>query len=161
MTGDRSTVATFFDGWRSYQTLLVAAIVPLGPDQLALRPAPGMRSVGETVRHVIGARARWFHIDVGVDDERLVEWGGWDRRDAPDREAGALVEALEGTWRVMHDAMAGWADDDWAATHEDETNDPVTFTNRWIVWHLIEHDVHHGGEIAITLGMHGLPAPAL
>ena len=26
-------------------------------------------------------------------------------------------------------------------------------TRQWVIWHLIEHDVHHGGEISLTLGM--------
>jgi uncharacterized damage-inducible protein DinB len=28
-----------------------------------------------------------------------------------------------------------------------------------VVWHLIEHDLHHGGELSLTLGMHGVAAP--
>ena len=28
-------------------------------------------------------------------------------------------------------------------------------TRAWIVWHLIEHDLHHGGEISQSLGMIG------
>jgi uncharacterized damage-inducible protein DinB len=24
------------------------------------------------------------------------------------------------------------------------------------VWHVAEHDLHHGGEISLTLGVHGL-----
>jgi uncharacterized damage-inducible protein DinB len=26
-----------------------------------------------------------------------------------------------------------------------------------VVWHLIEHDVHHTGEMSIILGSHGVP----
>jgi uncharacterized damage-inducible protein DinB len=29
------------------------------------------------------------------------------------------------------------------------------------LWHLIEHDVHHGGEISQILGSHGIPALVL
>jgi len=29
------------------------------------------------------------------------------------------------------------------------------------VSHVLEHDLHHGGEIALTLGTNGLPAPDL
>jgi uncharacterized damage-inducible protein DinB len=29
------------------------------------------------------------------------------------------------------------------------------------VWHLIEHDLHHGGEISQILGSNGIPAPEL
>jgi uncharacterized damage-inducible protein DinB len=27
-----------------------------------------------------------------------------------------------------------------------------------VVWHLIEHDLHHGGEISQILGSHGVSA---
>ncbi len=29
-----------------------------------------------------------------------------------------------------------------------------------IIWDILEHDIHHGSEIATTLGVHGLPALA-
>jgi hypothetical protein len=28
-----------------------------------------------------------------------------------------------------------------------------------VIWHLIEHDLHHGGELSFSLGMHNLAAP--
>ena len=34
-----------------------------------------------------------------------------------------------------------------------------TFTRGWIDWHVIEHDLHQGDEIAYLLGMHGIKAP--
>jgi uncharacterized damage-inducible protein DinB len=27
-----------------------------------------------------------------------------------------------------------------------------------VLWHLIEHDLHHGGELSFVLSMHGLTA---
>jgi uncharacterized damage-inducible protein DinB len=27
-----------------------------------------------------------------------------------------------------------------------------------VVWHVMEHDLHHGGELSLTLGMHGMAA---
>jgi uncharacterized damage-inducible protein DinB len=27
---------------------------------------------------------------------------------------------------------------------------------RWIVWHVLEHDVHPGGEMSLTPGAHGV-----
>jgi len=32
---------------------------------------------------------------------------------------------------------------------------------QWVIWRVITHDVQHGGEIALMLGMQGLPAPEL
>jgi hypothetical protein len=42
---DGDTVGTFYRGWQDYQALLVDAVSPLTPEQLALRPAPSLRSV--------------------------------------------------------------------------------------------------------------------
>jgi hypothetical protein len=43
------------------------------------------------------------------------------------------------------------------------TNDATlaAVARRWVVRHLLEHDLHHGGELASSLGAHGLPAPRL
>ncbi|HEX4716084.1 MAG TPA: DinB family protein [Ktedonobacteraceae bacterium] len=34
-------------------------------------------------------------------------------------------------------------------------------TRQWIIWHVIEHDLHHGGEISLILGTHGLTGIAI
>lgn len=33
------------------------------------------------------------------------------------------------------------------------------FTRQRMIWNLIRHDYHHHGELALTLGMHGLAVP--
>ena len=30
-------------------------------------------------------------------------------------------------------------------------------SRQWIIWSVLEHDIHHGSEISTTLGVHGLP----
>ena len=30
---------------------------------------------------------------------------------------------------------------------------------RWIVWHVLEHEIHHRGEIFLMLGLMGMEAP--
>jgi uncharacterized damage-inducible protein DinB len=39
--------------------------------------------------------------------------------------------------------------------------DYSTLTRQWILWHVLEHDLRHGGELFLTLGIHGLPTPDL
>jgi len=36
-----------------------------------------------------------------------------------------------------------------------------TFSRAKVVWYLIEHDLHHGGEISQILGTNGIAAPEL
>ncbi|GER91949.1 hypothetical protein KDW_61110 [Dictyobacter vulcani] len=31
-------------------------------------------------------------------------------------------------------------------------------TRQWVIWHLIEHDLHHGGELSFVLGAHNISA---
>ena len=162
MTDPQATLDTFYRGWQHYQELLCTALAPLSAEQLAIRPAPPLRSLGEIVRHMIGARARWFGDLIGEGDPAFTAMATWDRRGMPDRSAAELVDGLETTWRVMHAAMARWTPEEWAQMYEgDPGDDPATFSRRWIVWHLIEHDLHHGGEVSLLLGMHGLAAPDL
>jgi hypothetical protein len=49
-----------FDGWQGYQSSLVRAIAPLTQEQLAWRPLPGVRSLGEVVRHLSVGRITWL-----------------------------------------------------------------------------------------------------
>jgi uncharacterized damage-inducible protein DinB len=62
----------------------------------------------------------------------------------------------------MQAAIARWTPADWQQTYPgEEPDEPATLTRQWVIWHLMEHDLHHGGEISLTLGMHGLTAPNL
>ncbi|SRR5581483_11517753 len=158
MAEDTSTLAVFYQGWHDYQALLIKAIAPLTPQQLNLSISTGQRSVGKIVRHIIGARARWFHDLMEVGDEDFSQLGRWDSRDAPQRDAAELIYGLETTWRVMQESLANWTLEDLQFTYKGEPDEPETFTRQWVIWHLIEHDLHHGGEVSLMLGCHDLQA---
>ncbi|HEY7346899.1 MAG TPA: DinB family protein [Ktedonobacterales bacterium] len=165
MTDDATrTLAAFYQGWENYQELLIKAIAPLTSEQLALRAAPHLRSIEMNCRHMIGARGRWCHLALGLGDEAFAALGRWDRRDAPERSAAELVNGLRQSWEVLRAALASWSPADLAYTipnTDREPGEPEVFTRQWVIWHLIEHDLHHGGEISLTLGMHDLTAPDL
>jgi uncharacterized damage-inducible protein DinB len=63
------------------------------------------------------------------------------------------------TWRLIHSCLDRWTPDVLDDTFV--TRSGRTRTRRWVIWHVIEHDLHHGGELFFTLGMHGLPTPDL
>jgi|SRR5579859_2952821 len=164
MTDETMGVLYFYQGWENYQELLIKAIASLTSEQLGYRPAPHLRSVGENARHMIGARARWCHQAMGLGDQEFAALGRWDRRDQPERSAAELVSGLRDSWQVLGAALRGWTPADLASAipnDDREPGEPEVFTRQWIIWHLIEHDLHHGGEISQLLGMHGLAAPDL
>jgi uncharacterized damage-inducible protein DinB len=159
MDNDRQLVSSIYAGWHAYQEVLVEALRPLQEEQLALRASPQLRSVGEIVRHMIGARARWFYMLMGEGGQEFADLGTWDRSGERERSVEEIIHGLERTWEGMQAAIASWSAEQWQQTWPGEdASEPEAITRAWVIWHLIEHDLHHGGEISIILGAHGVPA---
>src|SRR5262249_26336696 len=81
------TLATFYASWKKYQEEIKMAIAPLTAEQLALRAAPNLRSIGENVCHIIGTRVGWFHNFLGEGGDEIVPFDTWDADGAPARSA--------------------------------------------------------------------------
>jgi uncharacterized damage-inducible protein DinB len=157
MSEQTSSLATIFNGWDEYQQHLVDALAPLTPEQLALHASSDLRSIGEIATHIIGCRVRWFHDLMGEGSEEIAPIARWDRRGEPVRDAEGLVHGLQVSWNMIANALARWtiADLDYVF-HETYHGEEYHLSRQWVVWHVIEHDLHHGGELSYSLGMHGL-----
>jgi uncharacterized damage-inducible protein DinB len=156
---DNFTLTTFYESWKNYQEHIKESLASLTAEQLALRAAPDLRSIGENAAHIIGCRAGWFTFVLGEEDAEVKAYTSWDEPDAPARSAAELVQALDRTWLLMAGCLARWSPDDMRKIFTDEWDgETVELPRAWVVWHVLEHDLHHGGEISLTLGMHGLKA---
>jgi uncharacterized damage-inducible protein DinB len=158
MSKNSLSLAPFYKGWDVYQQLLVTAIAPLTPEQLALRPASHMWSIGILAAHIISTRVWWFHRWMGVGSAELEPLEIWDEEGAPARSASELVAGLESTWNMVQEALTSWTPNDLEQVFQAPEGHPRQRSRQWIIWHLLEHDLHHGGEISLILGMHGLTA---
>ena len=164
MSDEAVTLKQVYAGWDVYNGYLIKAVAPLTPEQLQLRPAANLRNVYAIVTHIIGARARWFSQLLGEGGETIAELGNWDRPGQPERNAAELEIGLEKSWGVIADCLGRWTIANLADTFPNSRPDPgepEVYTRQWVIWHLIEHDLHHGGETFYTLGMNGLPTPDL
>jgi uncharacterized damage-inducible protein DinB len=164
MTAPEPSVANLYDGWEDYQISLVRAVAPLAPEQLAWRPAPQLRSAGELVAHIIRGRIQWFHHYLGVGGPQFAGWlESWEAEAAPERQPAGLIRALEATWRMIADALDGWTIADLAQVCPilPYKGKEYAVTRQWVIWHVIAHDLHHGGELALMLGMQGVSLPDL
>lgn len=159
MAEQQISLLPLYKGWDTYQELLIKAIEPLSLDQLSLRTAPQLRSIGENTAHIVGTRAGWLHSVLKEGGEDLVS-RTWGDPGQPASSAAELISGLEMTWQVIQDALRRWtiADLEEIFYDTDENGEEKALTRQWVIWHLIEHDVHHGGEISFALGMHGLAA---
>jgi uncharacterized damage-inducible protein DinB len=158
-----STLDVIYENWRGYHEKLRDCIAPLTDEQLLLQPAAHMWPLGQTVQHIISVRAGWFSGTLQDDDDAMNEYmSSWGQRDSPARSAAELVRGLDETWAFIEARLQRWTPDDYAMTFPDEFAGQVYQVSRsWVVYHVLEHDLHHGGELSLTLGIHGLAAPDL
>ena len=161
MSETSETLAFFTQGWQNYQQQLSIALARLSPEQLALRAAPDLRSIDELARHVIAVRAGWFHYNLEEGDEDFGAFAEWSGSGSLPRSADELVSGLEKTWQVIQEVLGRSTLADLQSTVQDEWDGKsYTLTRGRVIWHVIQHDLHHGGEIAYSLGVHGLTAPS-
>ncbi len=158
MVAQQINLLTFYKGWDTYQALLIKAIAPLSSDQLALRVAPHLRSVGENIAHIISGRVGNF-LFMGEAGAEIALLEKWDVKGAPPRSTDELVSGLEATWQMIQTALVRWTPADLNEVFVDAENGEVSrLTRQSIIWSTIKHDLHHSGEVSLTLGAYQLDA---
>lgn len=168
------SLAVIFDGWDSYQTSLVHAIAPLTSEQLAWRPAPALRSVGELTRHIALGRIDWFVRMQAPGSAQLAsqipQWQHdahgnryiMDEALAITANAAELVRWLELTWTMIADTLNSWSVADLARTYRHTYwGQTYLISYQWTIWRIMAHDLHHGGQLAVMLGTQNIAIPEL
>lgn len=156
-TTNSSFADAIIEGWRDYQKQLVVVTRPLSEEQLALRVAPNLRPVGEILAHIIAGRAFWFHQVLHEGGDEIAPLMQWDEEGQPGRMAAELADGLEVTWKLVENALAHWTSEELAEQIVLPWIGPkYPITRPFVIWHVIEHDLHHGGEVTHTLGMGGM-----
>ena len=163
-------LAQILEGWDGYQRSLLHAVSPLKPDQLRLRPAIGSRSLGEVIRHIALGRITWLaRIEaVGIDRivGRISRWFS-DGDGARHVDEGAissdhtdsLMEWLSISWQPIHQSLDVWTEDDLFRTYRHRFRGADYLISRqWVLWRVMSHDIHHGGQLALILAMNGIDA---
>jgi uncharacterized damage-inducible protein DinB len=148
------SVSIAIEWWQSYQNLLKQAIAPLTADSLAFRLG-SQRSAGEIAAHIVAVRAWYLHGVMGEGGTDIKALLGWDAEDAPLRSSVELLAGIDQTWELLTACLSRWTAADLGNTFfinwrgHDESRG-------WVIWHMLEHEIHHGGELSFTLGSFGL-----
>jgi uncharacterized damage-inducible protein DinB len=118
------------------------------------------------VQHILSNRIWWFNLWMGEGSPEAVAFMHWEEEEAglSLHSAAELVAGLEATWGMIEDALARWTVADLGyvfnppdALTEAERQTFGPSTRQEIVWHVLRHDMHHGGELAVGMGEHHLP----
>lgn len=157
------SLMSVYEGWDGYQVALMRTVAPLAAEQLAYRPAPRLRSVGEVASHISLGRIGWFErmgAPGSAELARLAET--WEAEQAITGNAAELVRRLEVTWRMIQQTLTTWTVADLARTYRHTYwGKTYAISNQWTIWRIMSHDIHHGGELGLLLGLQGIEVPEL
>lgn len=161
MPPESLTLAPFYRGWGHHQRVLGGVLAGLTAAQLANR-ADRWRAIWRIAAHIAGNEVYYFHTIMGEGDESLLEFIAWDEGgvdDVPPRSGAELERALTTTWSFISGCLAQWTpgmlDDLFALPLAGGSS--VTVSRQTLIFRVLAHDIHHAGEISLTLGAHGLP----
>ena len=130
-------------------------------------------SIWQLAGHMAGSRAYWIHDILGEGDPAVrdmfrvaqttvpdlpLEMAGWEDDEGHPRTAAEIVEAFDRTWAHDRGMPRALEADDITVPIPQRGAGRMT-TRGWVLWHLMEHEAHHGGAISIVLGANGLPRP--
>ena len=150
-------------GWHDHNTLMTRTLAPLGDEELGWSAGEGLWTIRVLACHIVAARAWWFHGWMGEGEEDLKRLINLDdeQMDDPTIGAAAICAALDTSWAAIRGCLERWTEKDLEAKFQrpspNAKGERPWRDRRFIIWHVAEHDVHHGGEISLTLGMHGRP----
>jgi len=141
------------DGWERNRAVTRQYLDALAAEELAWRPTPEAMSAGQQLLHI--AQNEDFH-------ERGLFAGEWDREllrfpvPMPSKETlGAYFTEVRARTAARFAALTP-ADLDAPCDHP---NAPPGLPLRWWLTLLLEHEVHHKGQLAVYFRLMGKAAP--
>ena len=130
----------------------------LSPEQLSWHPNPKVESIGTLLLHIAAVEYSWILEDI-FKRPMGVEWeiAFPIRRGIPQVTGQPLlyfVDKLDTVRGEVCSALANLADADLdrVIIPQDAGNPALethSYTIRWILHHLIDHEAHHRGQIAV------------
>ncbi len=144
-----------YEGWEGYNRSLVNAISNLSEEQLAFKSCPDMRGVGELAWHIADGRVDWFQrINPEPCKPLRAEI---ESREGTPLSSAQIVAWFSKTWQMVEATLALWTVDDLPVTFEQPYQGKVFAVSRqWVIWRIMAHDIHHGGQLSEMLAIQGV-----
>ena len=139
-----------FGHWDQIRTDLLTTIDKFDPDELAFIPFDGSWPVGQIMLHIADAEEGWFRYVIARERQ---DWPTYSLGDNP---TPASIKSLLGE---VHDRtkiqLASLDLIDLDRDIELPNHPGQSLKLGWIIWHVLEHEIHHRGELSFALGLLG------
>ncbi len=134
-----------FHHWAQVRADLIETINKFNEEELAYRPFPGAWCVGQIAVHIAECEEYWLQ---GVVLGKSLPDNLYPYQNYPHKTD--IISLLDQTHAKTVALLEGL----------DETDLPRKVTPEgtsiyWIVWHVLEHEIHHRGELSLIHGLLG------
>lgn len=139
----------YFGHWKQVRRELLETLDKFSIEELDLKPFEGAWTVRETSLHIADTEDGWLRYIVRREiDEWPPEF---------DLEAYPDVDSIKRTLNDVHAQTEtylrklGMED----LSHQIDAPWGAQIALGWIIWHVLEHEIHHRGELSLILGLLG------
>jgi len=140
----------FFTHWDRVRDGLLLTIDKFNEDELSFVPFEDSWPAGQIMLHIADAEEGWFrNVVTGERDEWPADYV---LENYPTRDA--IKSLLTGVHQKTKTYLASLELDDLNRPVQSPWDD-YTFSLGWIIWHVLEHEIHHRGELSLILGLLG------
>ena len=146
---EQMKLSQIFSHWKQVRDDLMSTIDKFGDDELSFLPFETSFPAGQIMLHIGEAEEGWFRYVVARE---LNDWPDFDLDAYPN------VESIKAQLTVIHARTEKTLDSLSLEDLEKDIDMPRRdhrLTLGWIIWHVIEHEIHHRGELSLILGMLG------
>lgn len=139
----------YFRHWEQVRSELLSTLDKFSTNELDYKPYGEAWTVREICLHIADAEDGWLRYIVR---QEIDDWPP-----EPDSGAYPCIESLKRLLNEVHDQTVAYLggleiedlsrqiDAPWGAKLE----------LGWIIWHVLEHEIHHRGELSLILGLLG------
>jgi uncharacterized damage-inducible protein DinB len=141
-------LSEMFSHWGQVRSDLLKTIDKFSQEELSYATFKDAWPVGQIMLHIADCEDNWFH---GVVRGEFKPWVWYPLEDYPTKAdiVETLNKARARTIPFLESLDEGNFDEKYAIP------DGEQFTLKWIVWHVLEHEIHHRGELSMILGILG------
>lgn len=142
-------LSQIFSHWKQIRAGLLSTIENFNDADLTYVPFRTSWSVGQIMLHIADAEDGWFRYAV---TRELAEWPEqYSLKNYPTKED--IRSALAAVHARTEQYLASLDDADAAEVIVVPWGESIPLL--WIVWHVVEHEIHHRGELSLILGLLG------
>lgn len=138
-----------FNHWEQIREGLISTINAFTEEDLDYALYPESWSVGKIILHIAGAEDGWLRY---VVSRELKEWPEiYTLENYPDKES--ILQVLSDIHARTIEYLETLDEDDLPSIVKTPWESELPLL--WIIWHVVEHEIHHRGELSLILGALG------